>query len=399
MKVLVLTNKPPYPPKDGGAIAVFNLAKGLADNGNLVHILSLNTSKHKVEINKIPHFNNLSFTYVNIDTSIRISALFKNLCFSKLPYNAERFISQDYLNTLEQILKSETFDFVQLEGPYMAFCIDTVRRFSKAKISLRSHNIEHEIWQRTAFLEKNIVKKIYLRHLSKRIKNLEKSLHDQYDCLLPITMRDGQLLDKIGNKKPSFVVPVGIDTTTISQEDTNDYNSVFYIGALDWIPNQEGLQWFVNKVWPLVVAANNNIILHIAGRNAPQWLIENLRFKNIQFHGEVDNAYHFMENKGIMIVPLFSGSGMRVKIIEGMALGKAIITTPIGAEGIDVTDGENIYIAENADLFVKKLINLLNNATFAKSISEQAKIFIQNNYDNSVIAKKLLEFYSNQLSC
>jgi glycosyltransferase involved in cell wall biosynthesis len=397
MRILILSNKPPYPPKDGGSIAVMNLAKGMANEGNSVHILSLNTSKHRVESADIPVFKNLEFTFVDIDTSIHFTSLLRNLCFSRLPYNAERFISNVYLLELTKLLTSETFDIIQLEGPYLSFCIDTIKQFSNAKISLRSHNIEFEIWERTALMEKNLVKKHYLKLLSKRIKRFEIDLINTYDCILPITARDGEILNTLGNTKPAFVVPVGVDTSTLPNFESVNYNSIFYIGALDWIPNQEGLIWFVANVWPLVYEQNKQVVLHVAGRNAPIWLINMLKVSSIQYHGEVENAYEFMSNKGIMIVPLFSGSGMRVKIIEGMALGKAIITTSLGAEGIDVTDNENILISNEISDFTKKIIDLISNNQYTKEIADRAKIFIQKNYDNSIIAKKMLEFYNKQL--
>ena len=398
MNILILTNKPPYPPKDGGAIAVFNLAKGIANEGHNVHILSLNTSKHWIDCNNIPSFPNLKLTYIDIDTSINIFDLALNICFSKLPYNAKRFISQPFLNQLTNILTSNVFDIVQLEGPYLSFCIETIKLHSKAKIALRSHNIEHEIWQRTALKETSWPKRQYLKHLALRIERFEKGLTNKYDFILPITSRDGIILNNMGNTKPSFVVPVGVDAENLASFTLNNNNSIFYIGALDWIPNQEGLQWFINNIWGHISSTYPNLILHIAGRNAPEWLKNTIQQKNIKFHGEVENAYAFMENHDIMIVPLFSGSGMRVKIIEGMAMGKAIITTPLGAEGIDITDNENILIAHNADVFKNKLTSLLNNKALLTKISEQAKSFIQNNYDNSVIAKKLSEFYIKQLN-
>jgi glycosyltransferase involved in cell wall biosynthesis len=394
MNILVLSNKPPFPPKDGGAIATFNLAKGLAENGHSVHVLAMNTSKHKVNINSLPKFNNLTFTYIEVNTEIKFLNAFVNLFFSKFPYNAERFISKGYLSELEKIIQEQHFDIVQLEGPYLWFCVGLIKKYSKAPISFRAHNVEFEIWQRAAEAEKNIIKKFYLNHLSKRIKWFELSLINLYDFLIPITARDEKLFCSFGNTKPSFVVPVGIDVPELKENVLNN-KSIFYIGALDWIPNQEGLLWFIDNVFHNLIAQHNNIQFHIAGRNAPDWLIKKFAFKNIFYHGEIDDAHSFILNSGIMLVPLFSGSGMRVKIVEGLALGKPIITTSIGAEGIDITDGENIIIADDSETFCKKLFELIENSGKANLLSLNGRKFAVQNYNYIAIAKNLADFYIN----
>lgn len=397
MKILVLTNKPPFPPKDGGAIAVFNLSKGIAEKGHEVHILAFNTSKHKTDTSSIPDFENLKIFHVDIDTSIRPLKAAGNLVFSSKPYNAERFVSAVYVEKLETLLKSENYDIVQIEGPYMWFCVATIRQFSKAKISLRGHNIEHEIWQRTASFEKNIFKKLYLKILSKRIKKFEQSVINQYDLLLPITMRDGKIFQQMGNTKPMHVVPAGIDSAGLRAKANDNLGSLFYIGALDWIPNQEGLIWFVDHVWPLILQKHPLAIFHVAGRNAPKWLSLRIAARNVLFHGEIEDAYSFMRQAGIMIVPLFSGSGMRVKIIEGMALGKAIVATDIGVEGIEVADEHEVLIANDAKSFSEKICTLLNDKDMIRKVSLNARQCVMEKYDNSIISGNLINFYSQQL--
>ena len=115
--------------------------------------------------------------------------------------------------------------------------------------------------------------------------------------------------------------------------------------------------WFVENCWPGLHQQFPNLKFYVAGRNAPAWLINKFHYPNIEFVGEVEDAYRFMNSKSIMIVPLFSGSGMRIKIIEGMALGKTIVSTEIGAEGIEVSDNENILIATDADVITSYSIH------------------------------------------
>ncbi len=401
MKILQISNKFPYPPKDGGAIAILNLSRGFRHNGHKVSILAMNTRKHYInpEEAKKALKDIAEFNYVNINTDINVFQAAANLLFSSLPYNARRFISRKFEIKLQEILGRESFDIVQLEGVYMMPYVKTIRKCSDAGIALRTHNIEHEIWDRIVANTGNIIKKKYLQILAKRIKRFEIESLNGYDLLVPITKRDAEILNGLGNNKPFHVCPAGLDIekTPVNIKDT-DYPNLFFLGSLDWIPNQEGLLWFLDSVWKEISMKKPEIVFYVAGRNAPDKLVKRIsKYRNIVYKGEVENAGIFMENKSIMIVPLLSGSGMRVKIIEGMALGKAIVTTSIGAEGIDIKHKENIIIADTADDLKKELENLLENKSFFTKIGENARTFIVDKMDNNKITVELAEFYKTHL--
>jgi glycosyltransferase involved in cell wall biosynthesis len=268
-----------------------------------------------------------------------------------------------------------------------------IRKYSNAKIVYRAHNIEHEIWERTAAMAKGW-EKIYFRILSRRIKKLEKGMMNQYDLLVPITERDGKILDELGNKKPRHVSQTGIDSSVLIPNSKKlKHPTLFHIGSLDWTPNQEGLIWFLEKCWPKINDKFPELKFYIAGRNAPYWFKRKMDLPNVVFEGEVPDAYDFMNSKSIMVVPLFSGSGMRIKIIEGMALGKPIITTSIGTEGISTTAGENIMLAETADEFVSSISELIDNREFFDKIGRNAIEYIHEKFDNMAAAAALIEFY------
>ncbi len=396
MNILQLTNKMPYPPRDGGAIATLNMSKGFANLKHNVTILAMNTSKHYYDKEQIPEAlkKNINIYDVKIDTGINLADALKNFLFSSLPYNAERFISENYTVKLTEILQSDKYDIIQLEGLYLTPYIAEIRKHSNALIALRAHNIEHEIWGRIAAGQKSPLKKFYYKNIAKRIKKLKTDFINQYDVLIPITHRDGAKFDDLGNKMPTHVVPAGIDTgKLIPRQSKIVFPTLCHIGTLDWMPNQEGLIWFLENVWKELSEMHPDLIFNIAGRNAPEWMNKYFRSKNINFLGEIDDAYDFIDKNAIMIVPLFSGSGMRVKIIEGMALGKAIITTAVGAEGINAKNGVNIIIEETPEGFVKQINNLLKNKEKIYEIGKNAGKFVNENYDITNITAKLIDFY------
>jgi polysaccharide biosynthesis protein PslH len=401
MRILQLTNKIPYPPKDGGAIATLNIAKGLAKHGHKIDILGMNTDKHYVDLAQLPSelAQILSIYEVKINTRLSLWDAAKNLLFSNYPYNAERFFNQPFTRELIKLLQNKQYDIIQLEGLYLAYYIKIIRKYSNAKIALRAHNIEHEIWERNAKQEKSFIRKWYLQKLSKRIKYFKLNIMNHYDFLIPITERDSAKYQKLGNTRPTHVVPAGYEMPSNVPDTQNVvYPSLFFIGALDWFPNQEGLMWFLEKVWPNLLRKHTSLIFHVAGRNAPRWIQR--RFSetpNVNFLGEIDDAHQYIHQYAVMIAPLFSGSGMRVKIIEGMALGKTIVTTSIGAEGIDVMPGKNILVEDNEQDFLKITDQVLTNRSLFDEIGQEAFDFVKKRYDNERITKSLAEFYQQHL--
>ena len=401
MKILQFHNKVPYPPKDGGAIGIWNFSVELAAQENNLILFCINTNKHFFDIQNIPKEYTSKFkieaVFLNTDTSWLNAAL--NLFFSKLPYNAQRFISRDVETELIRILKENTFDVIQIEGLYCMPYLPIIRKHSKALISFKSHNIEHEIWERVAINTPSLLKKMYLKMLAKRIRRMEYQALQQADVNITVTKRDADSISKISSI-PVHVAPAGISLkhTQVNKNNTK-FPSLFFLGALDWAPNQEGILWFIENVWPQLIQAGIACPLEVAGRNCPDWLEEKLHsIPQLIFHGEVDDAYEFMNERAIMLVPLFSGSGMRVKIIEGMALGKAIISTSIGAEGISTKHNENIFIADDATSFAQAILELTEDRTRLTIIGNNARSFALQNYDISNIVTQLTDFWKKQLS-
>jgi glycosyltransferase involved in cell wall biosynthesis len=399
MRILQVTNKVPYPVKDGGAIACMNLARGFSLLGHKVTILAMNTVKHHVTLTEIPESVKelAEFKLVSVPARISPVSAFLNLVFSRKPYNAVRFISKTFATELQRVLLENDFDIIQLEGLYVCPYIPVIRANSKAKIIYRAHNIEHEIWARTAIMAHGL-EKWYLQNLSGRIKSFEVQIINKYDLLVPITGRDEAMLNKLGNIKPSHVSQTGIDSSVLIPNSKNlVHPTLFHIGSLEWTPNQEGLIWFFNNCWDTIRKKYPDLQFFIAGRNAPPWFQKMLNLPNVVFKGEVADAYEFINSKSIMVVPLFSGSGMRIKIIEGMALGKPIVTTAVGTEGISTTSGVNIVITEDADGFVQSISDLIEDHEYFERIGKNAIEYIHENFDNLSSAGSLIEFYKKHI--
>ncbi|MBK8392334.1 MAG: glycosyltransferase [Saprospiraceae bacterium] len=393
MKILQLCKKFPFPLKDGESIAVTYLTRALVDLGCEVTLLSMNTSKHYLDVNELPaDFNHYKQIYtVDVDNRLKVGDAFANL-FSDKSYHVSRFESKEFAEKLIETLQSDDFDVVQLETLYLSPYIDLIKQHSDAIVTMRSHNIEFEIWERISQGTGFLPKKLYLNHLTKKLKKYELEKLNDYDYLLAISQRDLDQFKKLGYKNGAMATPIGLqlDNYKINQQTVN--KSICFIGAMDWIPNAEGFNWFLEKVWPLVHKANPEAQFHVAGRNTPPDLLA-LKSDNVFIHGEVDDAIEFIGNHDLMVVPLFSGSGMRVKIIEAMALEKCIVSTSLGAEGINVTDGANISLADDAETFAAQILALIDDHDKRKQIGENARRFVMEYYDQKHIALALVEKY------
>ena len=401
MRILQITSQVPFPPKNGGSVAVNAFAEGLYHLGATLDIFSINTSRHYVSRAIIEQYNspvtdNVYTVYVNTDISLFY--LIKNLIFSGYPYNVERFYNSAVGKELTDLIKHNPYDIIQLEGINVLPYIPLIRDSTTAKVAYRAHNVENKIWKASAFFKKNILKKWYLRILANRLFRLEIRAINTYDFLIPITQDDYNFFQKYGNSKPAIVLPTGIDVSKFRGiSNSGDTPDLFYIGALDWLPNQEALKWFVENCWHPIKKEFPWITCHVAGRNAPGWLPAYLKHNNITYHGEVEDVYEYMTTHTIMIVPLFAGSGLRIKILEGMAAGKAIVTTSTGIGGIPAKNMRHIVIADTVADFIESVQKLILYPLNRNKISENAREFVSKNYAYLQIANTLLQFYKNHL--
>jgi len=397
MNILQICNKPPFPPLEGGSIAMNAITQGLLKKGHHVKVLAISSFKNQALPESYPdwYLKSTHFETVFVDLKIRILPAFFNL-FSTKSYHVQRFISKNFENKLIEILQKDSFDIIQLETLYLSPYLSIIRKFSDAKIVLRSHNIEHLIWERIAKSTKNIFKKLYLQHLTLTLKNYELSVLNQYDGLAAITQKDALFFKQSGCFQPITVIPFGIETEEYLFDNENESPALFHIGAMNWIPNQQGIHWFLNNVWQLIHNELPELKFMLAGRSMPEWLL-NSNFPNVHILGEVEDAKVFMLSNAVMIVPLFSGSGMRIKIIEAMAMGKVVIATTIAAEGINYTNNENIIIANTADEFKNAVLDIIYNNEKLNKIAQNARKFIENEYANNRITDNLLLFYQQIL--
>ena len=396
MKILQISNKAPYPPNDGSSVAVYNIAKGFIDNGADLNLITINTKKHYKSYNLVPEEFRQKSNYKSIykDTGVSFIGLILNL-FSSESYFVSRFFFKEFESELVKCLINNQFDIIHIEGIFMAPYIPIIKKYSNAKIAIRTHNAEHIIWERHIKNESNFIKKIYLQLQNKRLKKTEIDFLNKADAIVTITESDKQIFTKSGINKKYFVSPTGIDLKRYIIDNTLEKKNIFFhLGSMDWLPNIEGVNWFIEEVYLRFFQNNNDVVFRLAGRFMPENMFK-LSSANLDIQGAIEDNIHFYNQCEVMLVPLRSGSGMRIKIIEGMAMGKVIISTSIGAEGIPISHMENIIIADTPNEFADAITLVCNNEPLKQKIKKNARMFIQNNYDNTILTEQLIKFYNS----
>ncbi|PST84114.1 glycosyl transferase family 4 [Pedobacter yulinensis] len=394
MKVLLLSYRIPFPPNSGYPIVVYNTIKGLLSLGAEVTLFSLNPRKHWVEPDDVydPVFSEINFQTYTIDTDVNIWSAFLNI-FTNESYNVSRFFEEEAVKMLENILREQEFDVIQFEGLFVVPYLDVVKQNSKARLIYRAHNIESAIWERLAASEKFAPRRWYLEFLASRLKSYETDQINRFDRIFAISEPDRLSIVKFGCKNPIDVFPVAVELDRYRSDlGKTSFPTLFHLGAMDWRPNKEGLEWFLDEVWPDIEALNKDLRFYIAGKKMQKQFFD-YDSENLIVEGEIFDAVEFMNSKSIMIVPLLSGSGMRVKIIEGMAMRRCIIATSFAAEGIDCRHGHNILIANTPDDFYRSILQCVTNPRIWREIGENARRTVERDHEMHSSGRRMFGVY------
>lgn len=385
-KMLVLTNRVPYPLRDGGNLAMNTMIEGYRKAGWQVYLLSMNTSRHRVDehtLGKI--YNNLfAFETIDVDNDLNWTAILKNFLFERDAEHVRRYQSEEFRRKLKDALVSFQPDVVQVESVFLTTYMSVIRKYCNAVTVLRLHNVEYQIWQGLASKTRNILKRIYLDNLAERVRKYERKAWREYDLLLAITEKDAYLVQRLEKVNDIMVAPFAIDVDEVKETKGGEWVG-YHIGAMDWRPNEDAVRWFLHKAWPVVRKAAPQFKFYFAGRNMSKEM-KDVKLDGVYSLGEVEDANKFIEDKRILIVPLWSGGGIRVKILEAMAAGKIVITTSKGIKGIEAQPGEHYLRAHSPQDFAKAIKWCLDHKADAEKMAWKARALVVEKYNQATIA-------------
>jgi glycosyltransferase involved in cell wall biosynthesis len=394
-RILIITNRVPYPLNDGGNLAMHAMIYGYKNEGWQVCLLAMNTFRHYIVPQKLKEiYQDIDcFETVDIDNYVKVLPTVKNFLFSRQPNHVQRFYHLSFADKIKEVIASFNPDVIQVESIYLSAYLPEIRQQTKAFTILRQHNVEHEIWKRMADAVKSPLKKFYLNNLAKRLKQYEETVWEQYDMLLAITPQDAAIAKKFASNV--IVVPFGIEYAPIADDTIENWN-IYHIGAMDWLPNNTAVTWFLEKVWPDVYKKYREMEFFFAGRKMPRHLIAT-EIDGARCMGEVPDANAFIADKRILIVPIRSGGGIRVKILEAMAAGKIIISTDVGMQGIEAIPDVHYIRANTKKEFVAAIDRCMQNKEWAEQMGRNATELVKNSYDNRVIIQHLMSSIEQHL--
>ena len=389
MKILFIAPKIPWPATDGARIAIYELIRHLTARGHQAALLGFGNPEAADEFRAragliwakaIPH--DTSTNYVNAALAL----------LSPMPYTASKYRSGAMTAAVRAAFQEERFDLVQLEGTHMAHYLGLAQGLG-VQVILRLHNVESALaarYARTAVFPLNA----YVRLQARRMQAFETRACRQADLCVAITQEDAERILQIAPDGAVAVSPAGVDLERYSpQPMSEEPGTIVFVGALDWPPNTDAVRWFRAKVWPRIAQEEPTARWIVVGKSPPadilHWPEED---RNIEVTGFVDDVRPHLHRASVVIVPLRSGGGMRLKILEAMAAGKTVVSTPMGAEGISARNGEEIILAGADRSYSVEVVRLLRQGAERKRIGKAARAWAEG-YGWSGIAADLEQVY------
>lgn len=381
MNILFLSTRSPYPLISGHSLRTYHILKGAAQKHNVTLITFVQLPEHELKEENLVHLRSLCkavypFKIPTDYSKLKIAlGLLMNL-FSSKPFVAEKYDVPEVRNKIREILSKEHIDLVHVDMLPLSVYIDEFKDIPKILVN---HNVESTRLYRWYQTEPNLVKKTYLGIQYPKLMVFEKSAMEQFDCCVVVSEKDKELLREMGVKNNVVVVPNGTDTTFFKPIGRKKIeNSVLWLGHMDVHTNQDAVLYFWREIFPLLQKQYPQVRMTFVGTAPPREIATAAgRNGNIEVTGFVNDVRPYLDEAAVMVVPLRIGSGTRLKILDAMAMGKAIVSTSVGCEGLKVTNGEDILIADDPGDFVKKVVELLCNEALRCKLSENALKFSQ----------------------
>ncbi|MDA8895912.1 glycosyltransferase family 4 protein [Bacteroidia bacterium] len=388
MKVLVLGSRIPYPMHDGGAKASYQLLQILNGLNHELTFFSFNTKKHFASAQILKE--KFSFCRVithDLDGSIKPYHAIRSLIAGK-SYNLSRFSSASANNALEKLLEEETFDVIHFESLFTIPFLKVVQKNHKGPLLLRQHNAENKIWDKLAKSSKGL-KKGYISVLARQLRKEEEMVLSKFNAIIGISQKDTDYFQRF-NKNASFI--------SVAQEQHIPIpaikpHTLCHIGSMEWQPNVQAVEWFLDVIWDEILRLNPKAEFHIAGKSLDKM---DPRFKkpNVINHGEVSDSNEFLRNNGLLVIPLQSASGVRMKALEAMSHGIPIVSTQIGVSGLAVEHGKEVWLGDSPEEMIQGVQLLLNGSEEALRMGKNGWDYVNQNFSVQALSQKWSALYS-----
>jgi len=397
MKILFLAHLFPLPLDSGGKIKSFCTLKTLARQHEVRLIAYL---RNELESEMLPEIRGIcaEVDVVSLQRSALRSAwdALAALAFGN-SFVISRNFRREMLDAFERALAEFKPDVVHIDHLQMAQFVGFDRSY---KTVLDQHNVECLILKRMAKTAESAVMRQYARLEWPKLMRYELDVCRRSDLIITVSEEDKAELQAMDSSLRNIhAVPIGIDVNAIPiVERSHNTRNLLFLGAMHWPPNIDCVLWFYREILPLIKAEIPDCTFTVAGQRAPKSVTNLASDSSVRVIGYVSDQVAVAKDCSVFVVPLRSGSGVRVKILNAMAMGLPIVSTSIGAEGIDVEHGKHLLIADTPEEFAKAVVSVLRDSSLADILGQNARQLVCERYSCEVVGKKLLSVYESALS-
>jgi sugar transferase (PEP-CTERM/EpsH1 system associated) len=395
MNILYVTTKSPLPTNDGHSLRTYNLLKAVAAKHS-VSLLSFvkfpieYTCKHELE--KFCSSVSLLPLPENSSNFRLLTSAAANL-FTSEPFVAYKYAASAMRSAIINQLSKGNIDLVHIDMLPLGGYLDIISQ----PTLLNAHNVESALLKRKAESLKNGPTQWYFANQAARLERFEQMVVSKVNHVVACSDEDRVILQSLVPGSSVSVVPNGVDTDFyspggISQIDTT---RLVFIGGMNWFPNKDAVVWFDDKIQNKVLQLDPAVTLDVIGRKDGEMKLQHQ--DSITMHGFVDDVRPYLEHAAVVIVPIRVGGGTRLKVLEAMSMGKAMVSTSIGAEGIRVEHGKNVLIADTPEEFAQAVYTLLQDAELRDRLGKAARELVTAQYQWEVIGERLLDAYTTVL--
>lgn len=391
MKIGIVDEGLPYPLVSGKPIRSFNLISRLAKSHDITYYAPINAPaadvaaavKKLVDVGVKPV---LVDHEIPQDRGIRFGVRLARNLFSSVPYSVQRHMSPAMISVIKRDLAK--YDLWHCEWtPYA----ELFRHLDVARLVVDAHNIESRIWQRNFELESLRHRKWYIKKQWKKFQTFERWAFSRATQTIVVSQIDAATANREFDAHHVSVVENGVDTDYFQPGRLRrSPHQLLILGSLFWRPNLDGIRLFLDSVFPRVLQLEPSTRLRIVGRTAPRWLIEYAeKHSQIEVHANVPDVRSYLSEAGMLIVPLRVGGGSRLKILEAAAAGVPIVSTRVGAEGLNLVDGEHFVMAEAIEDLGGLIVRCIRDYPQSERLAIAARRLVVDQYDWELLANKL----------
>jgi sugar transferase (PEP-CTERM/EpsH1 system associated) len=392
MNILWLNAGLLLPLDKGGKLRTWHLMRHLARRHDVSYLSFIDPSQTPADLEGMREVASHVVTIPRTDSpkgSLRFYADAAGYLLDRVPYAVAKYRSANYRSAIDRLLRERRFDAVVCD--FLPPVVNLPELLPCPAI-LFTHNVEAEIWRRHAETATNPITRFLLRQQWRRMRAFERGALARFDLVLAVSDVDRQTFTRLypdALKTPAHVVQTGVDTNYFAPmtERRRGRPHLVFTGSMDWLPNEDGMQYFVREILPRIRQVEPDTTLSIIGRSPTPAVKRLADAAGVEVTGRVDDVRPYMADASVYIVPLRIGGGTRLKIFEAMAMGKAVVSTTVGAEGLPVTPGHDIVIADEPVRFAQAVVHLIRDDQVRRRIETEGRRLVVNHYDWSAVAQ------------